>query len=347
MAQADWKDEGPGIQVATAASAGEFLEWLRRSNSQWWEGDHNPWVFRGHADENWPLLPSAWRSNNAIISASREEATKRFDRVKPTQSLFWWLPPNFHTGAATFGNDDKKLQRELAISVTAELLPVWDFCIRCNELGLPTAMSHVPPDAASNPDWLWDAGAPLVADHLLRFSDIPPVLALAQHHGLPTRLLDWSFNPVAAAFFAVENTDIETYDNIAVWGLHRLNATGVATAGVEFPNGNQPLRIEPRVEIIRPSVRDNPYLAAQSGLFTTVSASGVYFMQNGGERPSLETFVRKSQTTKVVLRKMRLSCEHVPDLVQTLQREQMSRSGLMPTRDNVAGDVRKRWLDRD
>jgi len=70
-------------------------------------------------------------------------------------------------------------------------------------------------------------------------------------------------------------------------------------------------------------------------------------MKSGGKRPGIAEFVSEANPAITVLRKLRLAHEHLADLIEILRRENISRSALMPTMDNVAQDVRTKWAQQE
>lgn len=200
------------------ASAEEFLGFLHPRNTQW-QPTPDQWIFRGHGDATWELKPKAFRRE-----AWDEFAGNRFD-------------PSVHNE----GGRQRK-EAELLISFGREL----------DRVGLA-----LPERAHAGIEYL---------ERLLRDNSFPDeywvehcasLAALAQHHGLPTRLLDFTEDGRIAAYFAAQEPKEEA-DRMCVWAVYRDYLERIS--GEPAPDGTA-------IQTVRAPRSSNPNLHAQSGLF--------------------------------------------------------------------------------
>jgi hypothetical protein len=179
-----------------------------------------------------------------------------------------------------------------------------------------------------------------------RFLEAVPVdewawLFLMQHHGVPTRLLDWTESPLVGLWFAVSNPKRDDHDG-CLWVLEPFKLNEIArfkpayAKDVPFFGEDEELTPYLPTRVTVGSAANTPAAAIGSRQFARVAAQFGVFTITHKEQTDLADLDSGS-----CVRKFRVPADRKPDIRAELDYLRITRNVIFPELDNVAQEAQE------
>jgi hypothetical protein len=180
--------------------------------------------------------------------------------------------------------------------------------------------------------------AHLFLDHVPDEADAFQWLALMQHHGAPTRLLDFTWSPFVAAFFALERATKDA----AVWAVF---VPAIWKTTHKFPQRQEPLTLD-EVGLRNPGAYDNFYLRNEVPFVTSgeplvmnkrlIAQSGTFIVPGILDQPVEEILSKYPEPRKTVAKFILRTRSLRDDAMLALYNMNITNATIFPDLDGLA-----------